>query len=249
MADTSIFNATVPTDGTLANAHERILRMFRGGVFENITGDITDLKCTPTLIPQARENYGQKGRSSQNKLGDNWVVTFDVEVIRDATGEVAQPWLLDLLVIADSTQKANKNDFQWFDALSASIPAHEGTFSVVAEPKTVGFAEKASYTITLTSDGVVDTITSPIAGTGVPIIESALPTAKSVGQNVVVRGYNLGALTAATIGGVPVTSITQIPGNPYVVVLEVPAGTAGSAPIICTSAAGASTAAPYMRGA
>ncbi|RFA12166.1 hypothetical protein B7R22_17205 [Subtercola boreus] len=249
MSDTSIFDATVPTDGTLANAHERILRMKRAGVFENITGDINNLKPVPSGITQARENYGQKGRTASRKQGDNWVVTFDVEVVRDSTGEIAQDWLIALLGIANANGVANLNDFQWFDALSPSVPAHQGSFSVHAEDTSVGFADKASYSFTLTSDGVVDDITSPIAGTGAPIIESVVgsPNPAATGKNVVVRGYNLGAITAATIGGTAATSITPIDGR--TVVLEVPVGAAGTAQVLLTNALGVSAGFPYVRGA
>lgn len=249
MADLSLFNSTVQTEGTLALAHEKILRVKRGGIFENITGDANNVAGVPTPIKVKRENYGNKGRDSERKIGDNWVLTFDVEAVRDNTGAIAQPWLVPLLNVAKASGTANLVDAQLFDAKDEALGAIEGTFSVqVADLKT-GYADSGGYKFTLTSDGVVNDIVSPIAGTGVPVVESALPTAQIVGDNVYVRGYHVDAITAATIGGVAVSSISQIPGEPNIVVLEVPAGVAGSAPLILTNAVGASASFPYVRGA
>jgi hypothetical protein len=252
MVDTTLYDATVPTQGTLANAHELILRMKRGGVFENITGDINNFNDVPTAVTQARENYGQKGTPSIEKIGDSWVITFDVELVRNPTTKevaAAQAWLVELLNIAKSKGSANKAPFQWFDAFSTTLPAYEGNFSVTAVKTSSGYADKRAYTVTLTSDGVVTDITSPIAGTGVPILESALPTAQVASKNIVVKGYNLGNITAATVGGVAVASITNVPNTSNYVVLEMPAGSAGPAAILLTNDKGISTSLPYNRGA
>jgi len=253
MTDTTIFDATVPTDGTLANAHENILRMKRGGVYESILGDGNNFNPVPTPITQARENYGQHGRPSIEKIGDSWIVSWTTEVVRNPVTKqiaIAQAWLVDLLHIANKTGRDNKADFQWFDAFDVSLPAHEGTFSVAAVPQNTGYADKAGWTITLTSDGIVDDIASPLDNAGQPIVES-IPTAAGAiaGKNIVLRGYNLDTVTAATIGGVAATSITKVPGDSRILVLEVPAGSAGSVPVVVTNPQGASTAVNYTRGA
>lgn len=248
MADPTIYETTVPTDGTLALAHEQILRIKRNGNFENITGDINNLDPVPTPITSPREAYGFKGRTSESKLGDNYVITFDVEAVRDDTGAI-QAWLIFLLKVAKAKGAANKIEAQHFDALDPALGAIEGKFSVQATKLSTGFADKGGYKFTLTSDGVVRDIDSPIAGTGAPLIASALPLNAVASANVYIRGNNVGAIISATIGGVAVTSISQIPGEPNIVVLEVPAGTVGSAPIIVTNAVGASIAYAYTRGA
>ena len=245
----TIFDTTVVTEGTLALAHEEILRVKRAGVFENITGDVNALVNTPTPITVQREAYGLKGTDSTNVLAYTQVITFTVEGVRDALGRIAQAWLVELLKVARSTGAGNKLDAQTFDGRDETLIALEGSYSVAAVKSTTGFKDKLVWAFTLTSDGPVGIITSPIAGTGIPIIESALPTQAVASDNVYCRGYNVANITAATIGGVAVTSISQIPGEPNIVVLEVPAGVAGSAPIVLTNAIGASTAFGYLRGA
>lgn len=249
MADTSLYDSTVQTDGTLALAHEQILRIKRNGNFENVTGDCNNILDTRTPVKATRENYGNKARDASSKLTDNHVITFDAEAVRDNTGAIAQPWLVPLLNIAKAAGAGNKVDVQLFDAKDPALGAIEGSFSVEVAPLKTGYADSGGYKFTLTGDGVIRDIASPIAGTGAPLIASALPLNAVASANIYVRGSNVNAITAATIGGIAATSISQIPGEPNIVVLEVPAGSVGSAPIIVTNAVGASTAYAYTRGA
>ena len=247
MADLSLYNSTVQTEGTLALAHEKIIRVKRAGVFENITGDVNSLAAVATAITVARENYGNKGRTSVSKLGDNYVISFAAEAVRDNTEAIAQSWLVALLAIGKATGAANGVDVQVFDAKDPALGAIEGNFTVAWVDLATAFAEKGGYTFTLTSNGVVRDIESPIAGSGVPVPESALPAGAGAGDRVYVHGYKVDAITAATIGGVAATSIEQIPNEPSLVVIELPTGSAGSAPIVLTNAVGVGTALPYTR--
>ncbi|MGB3413626.1 MAG: hypothetical protein WBA28_02810 [Microbacteriaceae bacterium] len=250
MGNKALYDATVPSDGSLALAHENILRVKRLGVFENITGDINNFVDTPTAVTVPREVYGNKGLPSENKIGESWVLSFDVELVRDpVSGELvaAQAWVAWLLEVASKKGKDNKITADWFDALAGALPAYEGSFSVSVAPGDRGYAGKGIRTFTLTSDGVVPTKVSPIAGSGEPVLESALPSGAAAGELVYVRGVFLGDVTAATIGGTAAAEIHNVPGDNYLTILELPAGSAGSAPIILTTAAGASEALPYVR--
>lgn len=243
MSDHTLYDTTVPSEGSVALAHQNILRIKRLGVFENVTGDINNLLPTPTPVTIAREVYGTKGVQSIDKIGDNWVVTFSAEGVRDDDGAIVQPWLIELIAIAGLKGAANKVDIQWFDALDEALPAYEGSFSVSYVPGATGYADKALFNFTLTSNGVIPPITSPIAGTGAPILESATPSGLTVGDLIVVRGYNLDTAVSATIDGVAVAEIRPVDSN--VIVLLIPAAVAGSAPIIVTNGVGASAPLPY----
>jgi hypothetical protein len=249
MTDPTIIDSMVATDGTLGNAYERILRMKRNGVFETILGDANNFNPVPTPITQQREVYGNKGRPAVEKIGDSWVITFNVELVRNPITKAvaaAQAWLVELVNIANRTGGQNKTDFQWFDAYDPALPAHEGTFNVAVVDQFNAYNEKAGYTVTLTSDGVVDDIDSPIDNDGAPIIESIpTPNGKGAGASIVVKGYHLTAITAATIGGVAATEI--VPVDQFTVVLELPTGTAGAQPVRLTNAVGISEPVNYTR--
>ncbi|MCI2959551.1 IPT/TIG domain-containing protein [Agromyces atrinae] len=245
MADHTLYDTTAPSAGSLALAHQKILRLKQTGVFQNITGDINNLAGNPTPITVQREVYGTKGRQSQDIIGYNFAPTFSVEGVRDpVTKELvaAQAWLVDLLNAAYSEGEANKREFQWFDALDERLPAFEGKFSVAVTDLATGFADKGGWTFTLSNDGVVRRIESPIAGTGIPVLESATPPGAGVGDQLRIRGYKLASTTAVTIDG-ETADFTPVGDNDLVIVI--PADVTGPAPIVVTNPDGASEPLAY----
>lgn len=246
MSDHTLYDTTAPSAGSLALAHQKILRVKQAGVFINVTGDINNLAGNPTPIEVQREVYGTKARTSSDIIGYNFAPTFSVEGVRDPVSKqlvAAQSWLVDLLNAAYSEGEDNKREFQWFDALDERLPALQGKFSIAVADLNTGFADKGGWTFTLKNDGVVERIPSPIAGDGKPILESASPAGQAPGDLIVVRGYGLSGTVSATIDAIAVTEIRPVDDN--AVVLLIPAAVAGTAPIVVTNAAGASTALPY----
>ncbi|MCK2024063.1 hypothetical protein KZC52_14080 [Microbacterium sp. kSW2-24] len=240
MSDHTLYDTTAPSAGSLALAHQKILRVKQNGVFINITGDINNLAGNPTPITVQREVYGTKGRTSGDIIGYNFAPSFSAEGVRDpATKQLvaSQAWLVDLLDAAFSEGEDNKREFQWGDALDERLPWFQGKFSVAVADLNTGFADKGGWTFTLTNDGVVDRIESPIAGDGSPTIESAAPAGQGVGDLIVLRGYGLDTVTAVTIDGAAVSKL--IPVDNGIAVL-IPTGVAGTAAIIATNPAGAS---------
>lgn len=127
--------------------------------------------------------------------------------------------------------------------LDEDMPVLQGKFSVSWNGGNAGYADKGIVTFALASDGVVPRITSPLAGSGVPILESASPAGLAPGDLIKVRGYKLGSAVSATIKAVAVVKLRVIDEN--TVTLLIPATVSGSSPIIITNAVGASTALPY----
>lgn len=249
MADTSIFDNMQPSDGSVALAHERLIRLKQAGSFINITGDVNNLALNPSPVTTQREVYGTKGSQSQNVLAHNFAPSFNVEVVRDPNTKqivAAQAWVIDLVNAAFSTGADNKRDFQIFtDALDENMPVFEGTFSVTMAEANTGYADKGVLTFTLTNDGTVDRVEpSPLAGTGEPIIESIGPAEQAAGEIVVIRGYKLTGTTGVTIGGTPSPMFQVV--DDYTVVAEIPTGATGTVPVIVTNATGPSTAVNYV---
>src|SRR5690554_4191665 len=149
MADHTLYDTTVPSAGSLALAHQKILTVKQNGVFTNITGDINNLAGNPTPITVQREVYGTKGRQSQDIIGYNFAPSFSVEGVRDPVTKQlvpAQAWLVDLLNAAYAEGEDNKREFQWFDALDERLPAFEGKFSVAVADLNTGYADKGGWT-------------------------------------------------------------------------------------------------------
>lgn len=248
MSDQTLYDTTAPSEGSVALAHQKILRLKQNGAFVNITGDINNLALNPSPIQITREVYGAKGRTITRNVGYNFAPTFDVEVVRDPiTKEIvaAQSWLVDLVNAAWSEDSLNLRDFQIItDALDERFPAFEGRFSVSVADVNTGYADKTILRFTLSNDGEVKKLAeSPIAGTGEPLLESASPAGLAPGDLLAVRGYRLASIVSATIDGQPVAEIRAVDDN--TVVLLVPTGVTGAAPIIITNSVGASNALPY----
>jgi hypothetical protein len=247
MADTTLYDTMAPSVGSVALAHQKLIRMKVSGVFINITGDVNNLAFNPTKITVPREVYGRKGRPGEDVIGYSYAPSFDVEVVRDPVTKqivAAQAWFKDLVNAAFSEGEANKREFQLFtDALDEDMPVLEGKFSVSWNGGNSGFADKGVVTFGLASDGIVPRITSPLAGSQTPILESASPSGRAPGDLIKVRGYKLAGVTAATIDGQAVTKILTIDEN--TLGLLIPTAVSGSAPITVTNAAGTSDALPY----
>lgn len=105
---------------------------------------------------------------------------------------------------------------------------------------------------TFRSDGTVTPLTTNPAGvSAVPVIISvaSTPAAQVAGGIIRIVGANFTGTVATTgvkVGGVNATSWDLVSDS--LIEAVVPAGTAGSAPIIVTNSAGASGAFPYTRG-
>lgn len=247
MADNTLYDTTAPSEGSLALAHEQLIRLRMGGTFINMTGDVNNLNLNPTDIPVSREVYGTKGRPSQQVIGRSYAPTFDVEVVRDPVTKqivAAQAWLKDLVKAAFSTGAENLREFQIFtDALDEDMPVLQGKFSVSLSGGNAGYADKRVMSFTLASDGVVPEIDSPLRSGGAPIIESATPAGLTVGDQIVLRGYKFTGTTGVSMDAATVTEFVVV--DDYTLVLVIPATVAGAAPVIVTNSVGPSTAFAY----
>ncbi|QPZ39699.1 IPT/TIG domain-containing protein [Paramicrobacterium chengjingii] len=246
MADTTLYDTTAPTDGSLALAHQRIIRVKRNGVFENVTGDVNNLALNPTPITVPREVYGTKGRDSTEIIGYNFGPTFAVEAVRDpATKQiiVSQPWLAELIRKGYAEGADNRIEAQIFDAFDENLPAFQGQFSVAVAEANTGYADKMVYSFTLTNFGVVDQITSPIVSDGKPVLESALPGGQAAGDQVAVRGYKLTGATGVDFGATAADDFIVV--DDQTIVAVIPTGVSGATTITVTNAAGASETLNY----
>lgn len=116
-----------------------------------------------------------------------------------------------------------------------------------------GVADLSQFTVTFDMDGDTVTRMSPsdistaIGAATDPVVTSALPSAASVGNLLTITGTNFTGTTGVTIGGVAATHFAVVSDSK--IVATVPAGSAGSAPVIVTNGTGPSAAFPYTRGA
>lgn len=142
---------------------------------------------------------------------------------------------------------------RWYDKNGLAGPDN-GSGVFVASVKRAATGAKNLESVTATfgvTDGILNIgISNPYSVATAPVITSVSPSGASAGQSIAIFGaYFTGtvATTGVKIGGTNATSFAV--QNDGLITAVVPAGSAGSAPVIVTNATGASAAYPYTRGA
>lgn len=200
---------------------------------------------TPNLV--AADDYDTDGWSSFEKTMQSWIVT--AKALRKTTAGVFDP--------GQELVRARQLGFgdnariwvRWYDRNGAP-EAYKGRAIVGWVPSKTGVADLDEITATFTGDGILTPITNPGTAATKPLLISATPSAVAQGGMVQITGSALAGTTGAAgvkFGGVNATSYIVVSDNLIVAIM--PAGAAGSAPIVVTNGVGASDALPYTRGA
>lgn len=208
---------------------------------------INDLNppISPTLQPA--DDYDTDGWNGFEKTMQSWILT--IKALRKTVAGVFDPGQELVRAAMLGFGDAARVYVRWYDRNGAP-EAFSGRAIVGWVPSKTGVADLDEVTITLTGDGALASIANPYAASAVPVVLSATPSGASVGQLVTITGTGfIGTVptTGVKFAAVNATSWSVVSDN--VIVAVVPAGSAGSAPIIVTNGAGASAAFPYTRGA
>jgi hypothetical protein len=137
---------------------------------------------------------------------------------------------------------------RFYDRNGAS-QAFSGQWLVDYQQSKTGVADIEEVGITFTADGQVSPITNPAGAAAVPAIATATPSGAATGALVTITGANFTGVVATTgvkFGGVNATNWSVVSDS--TIVATMPTGSAGSAAIVITNAAGASNSFAYTRG-
>lgn len=219
-----------------------------GGVWTAVAGIYT--LAFPPVTPNMSDStsYDQAGGTTSEPTAYSWSATFSAyrRLTGGATYDPAQEFLR-LLAFQNfgDTSRANVRIYD----KQGGPEAFQGFAYVQWAKANNGVNDLDAGTVTLTGDGLLTIITNPVTGSLVPQAVSALPTAQSVGKILSIRGNLFTGTTAITIGGVSVAAGAFTVQSDNFITAVVPAGTAGSAPVVVTNAAGAGNSLAYTRGA
>jgi hypothetical protein len=241
---TADWDTLEPTEGTPGNAFELGLDVFIGAGWFNIP-DITALNPQPQAQTRNRSSYAAKGQPRPNTYARGMTLGVNVEVVRDEAGQY-QDELQYLLDKAALLNDDNKIAVRWFDTLGADY-AYEMTATIEHSRPSTGDTDAGWFGFTMTATSTPEKIENPVNDAAVPQVAGADRSAAAATETLLLTGVNFTGTTGVTIGGVAGTGLQVFDDRHLKFV--VPAGSAGSAPIIVTNAAGASTALPYTRGA
>ncbi len=248
-------NDVAPTRGTNRSSYEWIMEV---GVLPADPGDPIDFELVPditALQPNSTPTqtdgatYANKGQQSQDTVGEGFNLAVNVKVVTDDAGDVI-PGLNILIEAANALLDAERRGeavvaIRYYHYQIANL-AYEFTAEVGWTRANTGNADNEFMSFTLTAKGDRKSITNPATTpAAAPEVTAATPTAVAEDGIVRVTGTGFKGATGVTIGG-DAAAFTLAGSSLYV---TMPAGSAGSAPIVVTTPAGSSAAFAYTRGA
>lgn len=228
------FRVDVTTDLTLA-----------GGWLEVAAINDFSHNATPNL--EDASSYDTEGYASFEKTFEEWVAraTFS----RRITGGVYD---------AGQELIRGRSVGQWGDNARVGVrfydrfggpEAYKGVALVGWERAQTGVKNLDAATVTFTGTDVpLQPIANPGVAAAAPVVLSVTPSGASAAQLVTIKGTGFTGVVATTgvkFGGVNAADWELV--SDQVLVASLPAGSAGSAPVIVTNAVGASAAFAYTR--
>lgn len=205
---------------------------------------ITDFskKVSPTLVDAS--DYDSNGFASQEKTMQAWSAVAKAR--RPINAGVYDPGQ-EIVRLAELQFADQARVFvNWYDRNGGESRA--GVALVDWEQTKTGVADLEEATATFNGDGILYDITNPYQAAVIPTIQAVSPSGAAAGAAVAIIGSGFTGTVPTTgvkFGGVNATSWTVQSDGLITAVL--PAGSAGSAPVIVTNAAGSSSAFAYTR--
>lgn len=233
-----------------------LARKFRVDVTSDLTlatgwlqlNGVTDLD--PEIAPNLEDAsaYDTNGWSSSEITMYDW--TLAATVFRRLTGSTYDPGQELARLCQGQFGTAARLGVRWYDK-NGGPEAFSGVAVVTWKRSNTGVKnlEQAAITFTGTDVPLNMNITNPGTAAVAPVILAASPSAQSVGKILSITGASFLGTTGITIGGVAVATGAFTVQSDNLITAVMPAGSAGSAPIIVTNAVGASSAFAFTRGA
>lgn len=207
---------------------------------------ISDLSPNENPTLQSADDYDSGGFASFEKTLTGWKIVAKAN--RKNTSGVFDPGQELIRTTRYQFGDQARMYVRWYDRNGAP-EAYSGRALVDWQQSKTGVADLEEVTMTFTGDGPVTSITNPYNAAAVPVLATATPSGVAAAGQVQITGNGFTGTVATTgvkFGGVNATSWIVVSDSLLVAVM--PAGSAGSAPIIITNAAGASASFAYTRG-
>lgn len=208
-------------------------------------GGRTDFAPTENGTTQAADDYDSDGFNRWEKTMTGWqlVTKFEMPTTAGVPSDPGQAILEATRFLFGDACRAYT---RWYDR-NGGTDAWSGLALIDWNQSKTGVADIDEITATFKGDGPVTRIDNPFASSAVPVITGATPTAQTEGGQVKILGS--GFLGATSVKFAAVSVVTPLVLSDSVIVAVMPAGSAGSAAITVTNAAGVSSGFAYTRGA
>lgn len=201
----------------------------------------TDVKDQDDLTEDDATEYDNDGFGTTEVTLHNWSLTTVFN--RKSNAGVFDPVQEIIRAARFKFGDAARVYVRWYDR-NGKPDAKKGKALVNWNATATGVANIEKVTVTFKGDGVLSDIANPGNSTA-PVLLSAKPSGAAAAQLVTIGGQYLTGATAVTFGGVAAADYEVV--SDTTIVASLPAGAAGSAPIVVTTAAGTSNSLAYTR--
>lgn len=216
----------------------------------SLAGGFIPLKGINDLIPkiapnnQSADDYDTDGWQSFEKTQQGWSLV--AKCLRKTVGGVFDAG--QELVRSRQLGWADNGHVgvRWYDRNGAP-EAYQGVALVGWEPSKTGVADLDEVTVTLTGNGILDSIDNPAVPNSAPVVANVTPLGAGSGAAVAIYGSGFTGTTGVKFGPTAATSFSVQSDGLIVAVL--PTAAAGAAAVTVTNATGTSAAFNYTRGA
>lgn len=204
---------------------------------------------SPQISPNVEETsaYDTTGWKTNEVTMQDWSAT--ASLFRRQVSGVYDPGQELVRLTQGLFGTAARCGVRWYDK-NGGPEAYSGIALPSIARSNTGVANVEKWTITFNATDIPlnINITNPYSVASIPVITGVTPSGQGAGQAILIAGqYFTGTVvtTGVKIGGTNATSWTV--QNDGLITAVLPAGSAGSAPVVVTNATGASVAYPYTR--
>lgn len=246
---------SLPAGTTLGKSFERGLDVNLGTYGSPVFQPARRISAFNPSYPEVTSDvatYDDLGDPNEDVTGRGFATSFTIQGNRNVSTGLYLPELELLLAAAKATGDGAVADVRWYHKPAVGTPnpndAGRALCRVTATPQNTGNSEIEVWSITLTGKGSFERIPNPFTGWGAtaPVVGAVTPPDAGEGELVTITGAGFLNATAVTIDGDPFDD--YVIAGASSIIASLPAGSAGTVPIVVTNSAGSSTPLVYERG-
>lgn len=250
-------NVPVPAGTTLGKSFEYGMDVNLGTYASPIWQAIRRMSGYAPTFPKTTEDvatYDDLGAPNEDVTGRGFAAAFTVQANRALSTGLYLPEVQAIIAASRTKGESAVLDVRFYHKPEFGTPnptdAGRAFVTVEVSRQNTGNSQNEILSVNLVGKGNYEPIANPFAGWGttIPVITAIEQEAAGDGDIFTIIGTGFLGATAVSVDGTPLVDGTFEVLNGATIVAIMPAGDAGSVPIIVTTPAGPSAAFAYTRG-